>query len=355
LRWVQEGLLPPEAVAQIILRLIENSAFPAADGTVDRDAVKMVIQHCLERLGPDKSSAQACSAVPHLNALARVLTRRLGEWCLEPDWLAITIKSWAQVGALPLEARQVGEDVLRHLLPGPFFTRLRDVLREGDAAMCAAFLRELKEGGRLGLRVVARRRCDAWLKAGAAPEGGDDPETNFEFLLRGDFLAGEGLAETACRYLNALQAMIDDKDFNEAMARRRAAVGAFVEEDRGAVDREALVLEALVLETLTHRDLGQQATGLALSGGGLRSASFNLGLLQALHRGSRPSNKGMWDFDALQFERIFTEFVNAAVDRPQSGAPAQEHLPGTYRTHGPHWSAAVPGQVEPIKEPGSRN
>src|SRR5262249_33069708 len=37
-------------------------------------------------------------------------------------------------------------------------------------------------------------------------------------------------------------------------------------------------------EALVHRDLGPQTIGLALSGGGLRSASFNLGLLQTLHR-----------------------------------------------------------------------
>src|SRR5262249_52531523 len=46
---------------------------------------------------------------------------------------------------------------------------------------------------------------------------------------------------------------------------------------------QALVLNALLLETLLREEVSRSLVGLALSGGGIRSASFNLGLLQALY------------------------------------------------------------------------
>jgi hypothetical protein len=191
LGWVRQGLLPPEAVTQVLLRLLEQPAFTAADGRVDRAALDGIIQHCLKELAQHSGPAQASGGAPHLDALARVLVRRLDEQCLEPDWLAKTIKSWAEVGAPPPEARLLTADVLQSLSAGPFFTRLGDAIRAGDEAKCAELLRELKESGRLGLRTVERRRREAGLVPGAPPAGGEgDPETNLEFLLRGDFLAG---------------------------------------------------------------------------------------------------------------------------------------------------------------------
>ncbi len=43
-----------------------------------------------------------------------------------------------------------------------------------------------------------------------------------------------------------------------------------------------LILDVLILEALLRREVAADLVGLALSGGGIRSASFNLGLLQAL-------------------------------------------------------------------------
>jgi hypothetical protein len=277
LGWVRQGLLPPEAVVQIILRLLENAAFTTPGGRVDRAALEEALQRCRTELG------QAPDEADHLDALAKVLVRRLGDWCLEPDWLAKIIKGWAEVGALPPEAALLNEDVLRRLSAGAFFTRLGEALRVGDEKKCAELLWELQQGGRLGLCAVERRRQEAGLVG-----GGDDPETNFEFLLRGDFLAGEGRAEVARRALEALQARwagMDDAALRAAVDRRKASAGPRADDGPGDADLEALALEALALQALTHRDLAGRTTGLALSGGGLRSASFNLGLLQALYRG----------------------------------------------------------------------
>jgi hypothetical protein len=288
LRWVQHRLLPPEAVVQMLLRQIENSAFTAADGTVNRDALNGVIQHCLEDLGQGKAPVQTAGTALHLDTLAKILVRRLDPLCLEPEWLAKTIKSWLQIGALPPEARLLTGDVLERLSSGSFFTDLRNVLREGDEKKVATFLRKLKESGRLNLPGVAEQRREAGLVPEAAPGDGDDPATNFEFLLRGDFLAGEGLADAACRSLKDLRDMVSqlsDESLNAAVARRNETARDWVAKEQGARDQEVLVLEVLVLEVLSQRDLRDQTTGLALSGGGIRSASFNLGLLQALHRG----------------------------------------------------------------------
>jgi hypothetical protein len=288
LRWVRDQLLPPEAVVEVLLRLIENRAFEAPDGSVDCDALRKVIQHCLEELGHNTVPEQTAGRALHLDALARLLVRRLDQVCLEPEWLAKTIQSWTRVGALPPEARPLNDGVLQHLSSGRFLTELREVLRDGDVEKCVTLLRELKDSGRLGLPWIAARRRAAGLVPKATPEDGDDPDTNFEFLLRGEFLAGEGRAQTACRSLRALQDTItrpSDKSLSEAVAWRNEPATELPDNANVAQDLEILVLEALVLEVLSQRELREQTTGLALSGGGLRSASFNLGLLQALHRG----------------------------------------------------------------------
>ncbi len=49
-------------------------------------------------------------------------------------------------------------------------------------------------------------------------------------------------------------------------------------------DVESLVLFVLVVEALLRREVSGNLVGLALSGGGIRSASFNLGLLQSLQK-----------------------------------------------------------------------
>jgi hypothetical protein len=49
-------------------------------------------------------------------------------------------------------------------------------------------------------------------------------------------------------------------------------------------DVDSLILFVLILEALLRREVSGNLVGLALSGGGIRSASFNLGLLQSLQQ-----------------------------------------------------------------------
>jgi hypothetical protein len=312
-RWAYDGLLPPEAPAEMVLRLIDAGQLKGGLGEPDTPA------------GPPKQWSPECLAdVVHERTVGLVKPAP-AEPILDAVALEALVKRWADRGLLPPEVRHLNEKRLSYLVRNKALVELAGILQplawEEELALlpdeglqdlesewhAAGFLKDDEHLDRARLATYmrdetldCRRRREAWRTFRARRV------VEFAGLFerwRNSLIPYSLLLELAGRRRDAgLKVRLDpDPDHNRLNpeflepAQIADLVKVWSDERRqefkaarehapplSPQQNEALVLQAIVLEALTREECSRDLVGLALSGGGIRSASFNLGLLQAL-------------------------------------------------------------------------
>jgi hypothetical protein len=185
--------------------------------------------------------------------LADVLTAWLDAPSLAPGYLAAMLRLRAKAGLLPQEANLSADD-LDAACPEGSAGRPHEQLSAFRLFFAPgrrieelqAFLKDCSIKG-----VLSPRRLFAGRDQSEPPHGA----------------AGKDCADETSEEAEGQRRM------NEEFGRKKPSL-----------DQGSLIVNALVLEALLRREVSRDLVGLALSGGGIRSASFNLGLLQSLQK-----------------------------------------------------------------------
>lgn len=223
--WTRQGLLPPSAFSEFIADLIRN-------GKLSRDELTLLKTRWAEQECDEPG--QAWSPVK----LSGIVTARFDARHVEPSLLKKIVERWEGAGVLP---------------PDP------------STEVVAAF-------------------SERWNSVGLPT---DPPEERLKQLVTQWKLSEDGTQLT----LNLVDACDSawQKAFEEVLPAADVEASSEAQESAAALEkynldaRDDLVVRAIVIEALMREEIAKNLVGLAFSGGGIRSASFNLGLLQALH------------------------------------------------------------------------
>lgn len=290
------GLLPPEAshlrgkadVLQQVVREKSLVLFAKLLAPVD-------IETEIDRLSSDqllqldrgwKSAGVRGAAEPPLttyllNRAVASLKDWLGRKNLLPRDTPVPAAAFFELAGTALQG-EFADPLARALCEQRAREDLARALREGRVEAFVGFFRNLRTVDLFPtklLQELTEHRLEAVLPvpggASSAPVGpeGDCPDPDSDpgrFLAQSVWLKPGELADR----VKSLPA-----DQWAAFLERRKTAPPL----KHSESHQALVLNALFLAALLHREVAGDLAGLALSGGGIRSASFNLGLLQALY------------------------------------------------------------------------
>jgi hypothetical protein len=223
--------------------------------------------------------------------LSEIITRRVAVGSLTPAAVTGLTERWTREGLLPTAQAWKAEQLAGVLIewldayslrPGPVaeFVKLRSAagllpvaagrLTAEEISVALVGTESKPPAGRLAPLVALFR-----------PGPAGEPGAGRESLVKEVTVVLEAVRDMLLR--PDAQAPDEDKELASGQeVGDREWRGA--EPGGAAPGAEALLLRALVLEALLRREVSGDLVGLALSGGGIRSASFNLGLLQSLQQ-----------------------------------------------------------------------
>ena len=326
-RRMAAGLLSSADLAEPVQRWIEEDLLPGV--AVHLTQVDELVAAFRQAPAQDGKKGHAPSAGRLHPRLAQILERRTAdlvdlapEASLPPgsqtllDAAAVAgfVNRWRSLGLLPPEAENLTKDnhhQLLEVLNQPAFQELAELLRARD------FNGESKSLTEDDLAQLQQRWDEAGIMDQLKRQTGKP--TNSSFRLTGEYLqelhAGllyppqddpdqprpaldsqardDLLNAFRQRRVNALvqyfeacwpNGLIPKEVLKELATHRQAALSETRTEVLSAQSNVVLVLYAIILEALMREEVSVDLVGLALSGGGIRSASFNLGLLQALQQ-----------------------------------------------------------------------